>query len=91
MPRVRALGSPALALGGVPSSLAGAGAPETAGASEAAVITRGYGSDRILVDRKDMVADNCESEMSKAAEAGVKCSYGFGNSRATIATTLGGI
>ena len=48
------------------------------------MITRGYGSDRILVDRKDMVADNCESEMSKAAEAGVKCSYEFGNSRATI-------
>ena len=43
------------------------------------MITRGYGSDRILVDRKAMVADNCESEMSKAAEAGVKCSYGWRN------------
>src|SRR5687767_6621668 len=41
MPRVRASGPPALALGGVPGSLAGVGTAETASAGEADVITRG--------------------------------------------------
>ena len=55
MPRVRTLGSPALAPGRSPVSHAGIGAAEEAVAGEEDMITLGDSTDKNLVERKIMV------------------------------------
>jgi hypothetical protein len=55
MPRVRTLGSPALAPGRSPVLHAGIGAAEEAVAGEEDMITLGDSTDKNLVDRKIMV------------------------------------
>ena len=55
MPRVRTLGSPALALGRSPVSHAGIGTAEEAVAGEEDMITLGDSTNNNLVDRRIMV------------------------------------